>query len=424
MNVRALTLGAVLGFVIAVVPSCGGSKCGPQNCGGCCDSAGKCVAKPNNANNSTCGASGNTCDDCTAKSQACNPNTNVCEASGTGGGAGGGTGGGSGGGGGTTTCDGCRLPNGTCVPLNNTSVNNCGSGGATCAACSTGQLCISGGCQTVDAGTTASIGSACASDSDCAAIPMTSTDQQVGFVPFCKKTALDLTSANGQGYAYTNGYCSKRCGFEQTSCGTGNRCFISLGQLGEFENVCFDGCTADTECRTGYFCLPYSNTAGVCMPETMLVTLPDGGVDLELKDAGAGFGGESGAACADDTACQPPANGSCITEQFDGGPTGYTGGACSAECGIAIDDAWCGNSGSCNPYAYNVGDNKGPVVFWQCDRACGAGGLADGGTAGNCRTGYVCDTSGNGYQVCNPDCRNAGFDCGGATCNQTTGICE
>lgn len=118
----------------------GGVACGPSNCAGCCRT-GVCVTSPNNANNTTCGASGSSCVDCSALAMTCNTATHACTT---------GTGGGTGGGGGT--CDGCRLPSSTCVPLASTSVVNCGRLGATCVACQGGQLCTSGVCVTPPTG--------------------------------------------------------------------------------------------------------------------------------------------------------------------------------------------------------------------------------------------------------------------------------
>ena len=63
LNYKALTLGAVLGFMVAVVPSCGKAPvpCSPVNCDrGCCN-AGVCVTSPANANNKTCGTAGLAC---------------------------------------------------------------------------------------------------------------------------------------------------------------------------------------------------------------------------------------------------------------------------------------------------------------------------------------------------------------------------
>lgn len=104
MNFKALSFGAVLGFLVAVVPSCGGPVCAPQNCNGCCDSANKCVPSSASNSNTACGNNGTTCANCAVQNQVCNTTSFVCEfgagqGGGTGGGSAGGTGGGSTGGG-------------------------------------------------------------------------------------------------------------------------------------------------------------------------------------------------------------------------------------------------------------------------------------------------------------------------------------
>lgn len=418
MNIRALALGTVVGFVVAFAPSCSPAKCGPQNCDGCCDAKGVCTKKPNNNNNTTCGSAGNACVDCTATAGTCA--SGVCSGTGAGGGSGGG--GGTTGGGGGTTCTGCLLPNGsTCVPPQTSATNsvNCGLGGITCVACASGQLCNNGLCETPDAGA-AGLGAACTADSDCS-ITLTATDTQYGIRAYCQKNALDLSKPTGQGIAFPQGFCTKRCGFESTSCGTTGQCLIALGFLGHYENMCFKKCVGQSDCRSGYACTQLSSTVNVCLP-----TQDDGGLP-DLVDAGPGFAGASGAACADDTACQPPSTGSCITEvQTDGGMSGFTGGQCTAECGavaaFSSGDAWCGTGGVCNPYAYNVGDNKGPLVLWQCDQGCLD---VDGGANPTaCRTGYVCDTGAQSYDNCVPNCNNVAGFCGTKTCNPTTGFCQ
>lgn len=113
MNLKALSFGAVLGFIVAVVPSCGSNACGPQNCDGCCDAMSKCVPQSASNSNVACGRQGVTCANCSSMAQACNPTSFVCESPASvgggngggsmGGGTGGGmTGGGTGTGGGTT----------------------------------------------------------------------------------------------------------------------------------------------------------------------------------------------------------------------------------------------------------------------------------------------------------------------------------
>jgi hypothetical protein len=104
MNLKALSLGAVLGILVAFIPSCGSGTCGPANCNGCCDSTNKCVPSSASSSNTACGTKGATCANCQANNQICNATSFTCEfAAGQGGGSatGGGTGGGSATGGGT-----------------------------------------------------------------------------------------------------------------------------------------------------------------------------------------------------------------------------------------------------------------------------------------------------------------------------------
>ncbi len=424
MNVRAIALGALVGFVVAFAPACSPPKCGPQNCDGCCDAKNACVKKPNNNNNTTCGSAGNTCTDCAAAGSTCNPSTSTCGTVG-GGGGGGSTGGGTGTGGGGVACDGCQLPSGACSPsqLSATSTSNCGLNNVRCVACAMGELCTAGVCGVPDSGV-ASVGSACNTNADCSTIVLTARDSQLGVKAFCKKAATDVTAANGQGVAYTGGYCTKRCAFEETpapgSCGTGNTCSFLLGDIGEADNVCFHNCQTDAECRPEYFCLGYSQTTGICLPRTLLKDLPDGGQSISQLDAGPGRPGEAGAPCAMDTACQPPNNGVCIEESLD---AGFFGGACTSECTATwSDDTWCGTGGVCSPAFAGRDSLNAPVVRWFCERGCGP--LSDGGIVGMCRDGYACEGT-NQFATCVPKCTSVGVTCGtGQTCNMTTGLCQ
>ncbi len=107
MNLKSLTLGCVLGFVVAVVPACGSTT----ECDGCIGLDGKCVPLSASSSNSACGKGGLTCASC-REEQRCDVSARVCinaesdGGTGTGGGAGntgggtGNTGGGNGGNGG------------------------------------------------------------------------------------------------------------------------------------------------------------------------------------------------------------------------------------------------------------------------------------------------------------------------------------
>ncbi len=143
-SLKWMTLGAVLGFSVAMGVSCGPAKCNATNCAfGCCDATGSCQA---GSAGSQCGASGNTCMSC-ALGQSCNLGT--CTLTGfTGtGGSGGNTGGGSGGGGGTSDPLCTRFSNAatsffsgraTCsngtitVSVNSTGADKCGASISNC----------------------------------------------------------------------------------------------------------------------------------------------------------------------------------------------------------------------------------------------------------------------------------------------------
>lgn len=87
-------LALVLSFAALVFVACGPTgqgNCGPTNCDGCCDTAGKCRTGDQS---DSCGSGGNNCDVCSG-GQVCAAKACVLP---LGGGAGGGTGGGTGGG--------------------------------------------------------------------------------------------------------------------------------------------------------------------------------------------------------------------------------------------------------------------------------------------------------------------------------------
>ena len=181
-TLRAISLGAALGFVCAVVPSCGSTKppaakCNRNTCSGCCDENAMCFT---GVSPEACGIDGVTCQVCGA-GQSCS-NTGLCKNGGSGGGtggsggtggtgasgggsaAGGGTGGGSGTGGGTAggtggsgggvaACSNANCPNGCCDPVNGScrvgdSNTACGAGGLACKSCNTqlGQACQNNQC--------------------------------------------------------------------------------------------------------------------------------------------------------------------------------------------------------------------------------------------------------------------------------------
>lgn len=113
----------------AVLGRCeGASTCGPANCNGCCDAAGRCVG----GNDTTaCGTGGQACQGC-AINQVCvpdgQPNARSCQVLSACG---------------PTNCAGCCVGN-QCVVA--TTPAACGINGQACQACGAGLLCTAGQC--------------------------------------------------------------------------------------------------------------------------------------------------------------------------------------------------------------------------------------------------------------------------------------
>jgi hypothetical protein len=368
MNFRALALGTLFGFVVAFAPSCGGSsKCGPNNCNGCCDTAtGKCVAKPDNALNTTCGSAGNSCANCSTTNQVCNAATNTCGnvggGGGAGGGAGGGTGGGSGGGGGGggSSCTGCLLPGCTPTATNNccapgTTTNNCGSGGTACMTCPTGQLCTNQMCQTPQI--MKKIGDACGSNADCASL---------GTGAICKT----MTSTGNA--TYTGGYCTFPCtSTNDPICGTAAFCIGLNPRYGEEDTFCWDKCASGDPCRQpGYACYTVGSAGSGCW----LNPLPQ-------QDAGPPAD-KIGNTCTADGQCQnPPDNGGYCTIRDESLGLVFPGGYCSTSfCGSNEE---CSVDGGAMCIGFGTGDSR-------CMKHCLQGGSSTDAGQSDCRTGYLC----------------------------------
>lgn len=374
MKIQALALGTVLGFLVAIAPSCGQPMCSAANCDGCCKGT-TCVAKPNNSNNTTCGTSGNMCTDCSASGTACDSTTFTCGTGGTGGGAGGGTAGGTAGGG--VTCDGCRLANGTCQPRGTTRQNNniCGANGETCKACAAPTpACDNGSCIAPPK----KVGDSCAADADCQAT--------LGPTAICKQQNLKGS------ITYAGGMCTvPGCGASGTDdCPMGSLCLNLPRIYGEEVSACFvSGCGAMAPCRSGYGCFNLGSTTG-CLPTDI------NNMDLEL-DTAASIGNP----CTFNSDCRAPApgapaaGGACqpevirrsdggITLGRDGGPqyTGNPGGQCTRICRIDED---CSADGTEN---FNDGICLGVS---QTQAICFKGCAAPNAGQSNCRAGYICE---------------------------------
>jgi hypothetical protein len=400
MNYKALTLGAALGFVLALSHACGGGgeKCDAASCPtGCCDSAGECITRTTEVQ---CGTSAQACGVC-ATGWSCV--AGVCTPP-----PGGGTDGG---------CGPSTNPNGCCSSLGveqpGTAITSCGSGGGLCQDCTLyGYSCFDPdgtgpqlrSCRLSDGGTPGGgIGSACTSASQCTSVPVTNTANRI-----CK------TQSTFGNLTYPEGYCTRRC-YADSHCGASGLCIYGIGVFGEGDNICLQRCASDAECRSGYGCVNFGTTADPL--RACWVIPPDGGTVYEIVDAGPGANaGVMGGPCAADTQCEPPADGFCIPEAFDGGATGYTGGSCTAECTYG-GDPYCGTGGVCVLYLFVSTNSELGQIAGLCEAACAP-------SSTTCRTGYYCASLSASAGYCSPRCDVVGVGCPqGYTCNTTTGMC-
>ncbi len=416
MKIQALALGAALGFFAAIAPSCGGTPCSAASCDGCCGKDGKCVAKPNNVNNTTCGTSGNTCADCAATGTTCDSATFACSTGNTGGGSAGGAGGGTAGGAGT--CDGCKIGNGTCQQRGSTRQNSniCGSNGETCKACvAPANVCDNGVCVAPAKG----VGDSCLTDSEC--------QTNLGPTAVCKQQ-----NSNGE-FSYSGGHCTvPNClavnGTQVSdTCPMGSVCLNLLYSWGEGRPECFKAVTpcSATACRSGYQCLTVNSMTGegAC--------LPSGLVSAYLAQGAMGVADGTdkiGQACELQAQCSaPPINGGfCIPEvqrRADGGivltrdggttPTGNPGGSCSRFCWADED---CTADGTEN-FAEGICLIRVSTIERACAQGC-TGPLLGQST---CRPGYVCEqlTQNDGGALptgyCEARCEVPGQTCGNYT---------
>lgn len=390
MNFKALSLGAMVGFLVALSPSCGTNtaECNASNCAGCCDATtGVCLAN-NLQSEKACGASGNECKACGTGESCEAGECKVAPAADSG-----------------TGCNATTCPTGCCsgtVCLLGSSTSNCGTGGAACETCSTGQTCTNKVCTGTDGGVSpGTLGAACAQDIECTGVG--------GNPPRCK-----LTTSQGN-LTYKDGYCTRRC-LQDSECGDDGMCIYGLGPVGEAENICVKKCDATNACRDGYVCLNFGTNvdpAAACWIDDTASDEP-----YATLDAGApAADGLTGSACTDNVDCQPPEGGACFTAD-----RGFPGGACTADCSLALVNSFCGDGGVCTLYASALVEGQDPFVIGLCEQACNPDGS---GTP--CREGYLCEKRGApdaGRGACQPRCDiDGGITCQqGATC--VDGLCQ
>lgn len=215
-------------------------------------------------------------------------------------------------------------------------------------------------------------------------------------------------------YGFPDSYCIAVGCDADTPCPGDGVCFTTGSGVG----VCFDGCTATTDCRAGYTCRP-SNSEDASSPLGCLPGCENDGEcsnDGFVCNTGTGLCGEPfmaanlGEPCAGPDDC---AGGACLTEAEDGWPAGtctYPGCRLS---GTGMMSA-CPSGGVCTD------DGAGDPTLGVCVDACTVGSTT-------CRPGYACaviDPIGDPLAgACRPACTSSD-QCGeGRTC-QVSGLCE
>jgi hypothetical protein len=263
-------------------------------------------------------------------------------------------------------------------------------------------LCQSGVCQVSTV--TAQLGDTCTADADCASL---------GTGAMCK-----LTTTTGNA-SYPGGYCTKRCQKASDCPGAdagASPCVTLPVAYGEGDSLCWEPCKQRNSvpggCRDGYACYGVSSMGVPTGQGCWIYPLP-------AADAGPPSD-KIGKPCVGFADCENPPDphyAVCITATFKlpdggtGGPTGFTGGYCTANC--STSPAICGDGGICFGGFPQSGDTT-------CAEKCTAPSTGQS----DCRVGYVCApfflsqmdggavlaTAG----VCFPDCNEAGAGCGDA----------
>jgi hypothetical protein len=391
---------------------------GSQPCNGGCCSAGQCNA---GSGNSTCGANGLACIDCSSSpnghvclsgttcgctvagdcptGQACNTNTHICTSSC--------------GGPNLTACNGGCCQNSTCqngsVPaacgINGAACTVCGITADTCTAagacrcglnnpCAAGQQCVGGVCQ---CNGTSCPGGCCLSNQ---CNPSSFATCGLGGIG-CTDCSSGITADN-----CTNGGC--RCGLNNP-CAAGQQCVSGSCQC--------NGTSCSTGCCSGNACQP-GNAVGACG------TMGNGCANCTT------ITGEictTGRVCACNTGykvCGTTCilNGNCCTNSDCSGTPGSVcvSGGCTCPAGSYFCQGANGGTGACIATNRCCTNAQCTVTGQTCSAPNGSCNCPAGQAV--CTNNNKCYTPGPGKCCINSDCNTANTS--SVSCGFTTNVCS
>ncbi len=374
LDCEAAGFGCFAGFCEGPPP-----VCGPDTCDGCCDSMGQCRF---GTSSDACGDGGGSCADCTATMEGCV--AGQCE-------------------GpppecGPDNCEGC-CSNGACFPGNTDS--RCGAGGAACDSCGGSGTCVEPGnyCAFIPTCGPATCPSGCCDDQGICRNGQTNAACGDGGQA-CADCAAGGQQCAAQGFCYDGPHCGPdNCA---GCCSTGGQCRngSASNRCGQFGAVC-DNCTAKGEtcqdfvcsdgsvCPTAYAgCNPGLNSPP---PRTSADCRPQDLSSVETACAGQGGGPDCGSAFQDLFQTNPGCYDCMLQFATQGAYVRCLAPFLSAECNHDLSCATdCSNStcGDCSP-----GDQD----------ACEEEAFQAGGECRDFVNGYYCleaATQGPGGDVC------------------------
>jgi hypothetical protein len=206
---------------------------------------------------------------------------------------------------------------------------------------------------------------------------------------------------------YQGGYCTLDCS-ATGACPVGSTCANMGGLFGETFTLCIAACGGQpSPCREpGYAC--YALGPGSPPPTGCWIDPP----------APDGLEGASCNVSSDCLTSTGPGQGFCTASTLaDGGPSGFPGGMCGADCTgweqAGLGDLYCGDGGTC--VFFGDAGFSPASCFGSC--ATPLGGQA------TCRVGYVCRPSPEGGGFCYPRCDNRGGSCPTGTACSANGYC-